>query len=125
MEASDLVGKWNSDQAFGTMLFQQVGDEIRGVYRLENGSVRGTVRDGVFRGWWCQEPGRTAPDNAGEVEWRLLKDTDSSAMRLDGRWRYGATGPVRGGWDLTKIGGSEPGDLRDALNDSSRFCAHP
>lgn len=125
LEPSDLVGKWNSDQAFGAMLFEQVGDEIRGAYRLENGTVTGRVEDGVFRGWWCQDPGRAPPDNAGEVEWRLLEDRSSSAPRLDGRWRNGTTGPVKGGWDLTKIGGIEPTDLREALNDPSRFCAHP
>lgn len=125
LEARDLVGKWSSDQSFGTMLFEEVGEEIHGAYRLENGTVTGKIEDGVFRGWWCQEPGRAPPDNAGEVEWRLLDDPNSSALRLDGRWRYGTTGPVKGGWDLTKIGGIEPTDLREALNDPSRFCAHP
>lgn len=125
LQAGDLIGKWDSDQAFGTMVFWAVGDDIRGVYRIEDGSVIGRVENGVFRGWWCQVPSRRPPDDAGEVEWRLLKDPDSEAVRLDGRWRYGTEGPMKGGWDLTKIGGLEPADLVEAMGDASRFCPHP
>jgi hypothetical protein len=102
-----------------------VGDEIRGAYRLESGTVTGELGDdGVFRGWWCQEPDRRPPDYAGEVEWRLLEGSDGPP-RLDGRWRYGTEGEFMGGWDLTKIAGVEPADLRALVEDSSLFCPHP
>jgi hypothetical protein len=121
-----LLGKWNSQNAYGEMLFRKVGGEIRGAYRLENGTVTGALGpDGVFRGWWCQEPDRQPPDNAGEVEWRLLEEPDTSTPRLDGRWSYGAAGKMNGGWDLTRIGGVEPADLEALVEDSSRFCSHP
>ncbi len=121
-----ILGKWNSQNAYGELLFRKVGGEIRGAYRLENGTVSGALgADGVFRGWWCQEPDRQPPDNAGEVEWRLLEDPDTSTLHLDGRWRYGAAGEMKGGWDLTRIGGVEPADLDALVEDSSRFCAHP
>lgn len=126
IDEETLIGKWNSQNAYGELLFRKVGDEVRGAYRLENGTVTGTLgNDGVFRGWWCQEPDRQVPDNAGEVEWRLLDDPDTEALRLDGRWRYGADGEMKGGWDLTRIGGVEPADLVALVQDSSRFCAHP
>ena len=126
IDEESLLGKWNSQNAYGEMLIRKVGGEIRGAYRLENGTVTGALgNDGVFRGWWCQEPDRQEPDNAGEVEWRLLEDPDTEALQLDGRWRYGADGEMKGGWDLTRIGGVEPADLVALVQDSPRFCAHP
>ena len=125
LEPDDMIGNWNSDNAFGELLFRRVGDQIHGVYRLDSGTVTGVVSpDGVFRGWWCSEPDRQAPDNAGEVEWRLL-ETGSEEQRLDGRWRYGAEGEMRGGWDLTRIGGREPSDLDEMFDDPSLFCSPP
>lgn len=121
-----LLGKWNSHHAYGEMLFRKVGGEIRGAYRLESGTVTGALgEDGVFRGWWCQEPDRRVPDNAGEVEWRLLDDPETPGIQLDGRWRYGQDGELKGGWDLTKIEGIEPSDLLALVENSSLFCAHP
>ncbi|HEX2150139.1 MAG TPA: hypothetical protein VHI31_08230 [Actinomycetota bacterium] len=126
IDESTLLGKWNSQNAYGELLFRKIGGEIRAAYRLEHGTVTGELgEDGVFRGWWCQEPDRKPPDNAGEVEWRLLKDPDTAVVRLDGRWRYGSSGSFKGGWDLTKIRGVEPADLINLVEDSSRFCAHP
>lgn len=126
IDEQTLLGKWNSQNAYGEVLFRKVGGEIRGAYRLDQGTVTGVLgNDGVFRGWWCQEPDRQAPDNAGEVEWRLLHSGDDGQIRLDGRWSYGTGGELRGGWDLTKIAGVEPADLRALVEDSSLFCAHP
>jgi hypothetical protein len=126
IDEETLLGKWNSHHAYGEMLFRRVDGEIRGAYRLESGTVTGELgEDGVFRGWWCQDPDRKVPDNAGEVEWRLLDDPETPGIQLDGRWRYGSTGKLIGGWDLTKIGGVEPADLRALVEDDSRFCAHP
>jgi hypothetical protein len=126
IDEETLLGKWNSHHAYGEMLFRRVDGEIRGAYRLESGTVTGELgEDGVFRGWWCQDPDRKVPDNAGEVEWRLLDDPETPGIQLDGRWRYGSTGKLIGGWDLTKIGGVEPADLRALVEDDSRFCPHP
>jgi hypothetical protein len=126
IDEETLIGKWNSQQAYGEMLFRRVGGQIRGAYRLESGTVTGELGDdGVFRGWWCQEPDRRPPDNAGEVEWRLLEEDTGGPPRLDGRWRYGTDGRINGGWDLTKIGGAEPADLEALVQDSSLFCPHP
>lgn len=126
IDEETLLGRWNSHHAYGEMLFRKVGGDIRGVYRLEAGTITGTLGDdGVFRGWWCQEPDRRAPDNAGEVEWRLLDDPDTPGVQLDGRWRYGSGGELYGGWDLTKISGAEPDDLQALIEDSSIFCSHP
>lgn len=122
----DMLGNWNSDNAFGELLFRRVGDQILGVYRLERGTVTGVIGpDGVYRGWWCQEPDRLPPDNAGEVEWRLLASPDAGEQTLDGRWRYGAEGSMKGGWDLTRIGGREPSDLTAMFDDQSLFCSPP
>lgn len=127
VSAQDLVGAWNSDSAFGAMVFREVGGEIHGAYRSKSGTVVGTVSpDAVFRGWWCQKGSRQPPRDAGEVEWRLLRTPEGEAKTLDGRWRYGADGDFRGGWDLTKLEGRpEPPDLARMFDDAASFCRHP
>ncbi|MGH8903793.1 MAG: hypothetical protein ACRDYA_19490, partial [Egibacteraceae bacterium] len=127
LSPEDLVGVWNSDSAFGVMVFRQVDGEIRATYRNSGGTVVGRIADdGVLRGWWCQEPTRMPLNNAGEVEWRLLETPDDGQSRvLDGRWKYGAEEAFRGGWNLTWIGGSEPPDLTTQFDNPSTFCRHP
>jgi hypothetical protein len=126
LSAPDLIGVWISDSSFGEAVFRQVGTEIRGAYRYNKGTVVGTVSpDGVFHGWWCGEESRKPPQDAGEIEWRLLKNSDGE-KRLDGRWRYGANEPLQGGWDLIKLAGkAEPPDLAAMFDDSPSFCRHP
>jgi hypothetical protein len=123
----DLVGVWNSDSAFGEAVFRKVGGEIHVTYRYDKGTVVGALSpDGVFRGWWCEEGSRKPLRDAGEIEWRLLKTPESGSTILDGRWRYGAEEPFRGGWDLTKLEGKiEPPDLAARFADSASFCRHP
>lgn len=118
---------WNSDSSFGEIVFREVGGEIHAVFRPNKGTVVGTLSpDGVFRGWWCQEGSRQPPRDAGEVEWRLLTTPEGEPKTLDGRWRYGLDGALRGGWDLRKLGGlPEPPDLARMFDDSASFCRHP
>lgn len=127
LATQDVIGVWNSDSSFGEAVFRQVGDEIRGVYRYDKGTVVGTLSpDGVFRGWWCEEGSRQPLKDAGEIEWRLLKIPQGGPKTIDGRWRYGTAEPFRGGWDLTKIEGkAEPPDLAARFDDSASFCRHP
>lgn len=127
LSAQDMVGVWNSNSSFGEAVFREVGAEIHGAYRSSNGTVVGTLStDGVFRGWWCNEGSRTPPREAGEVEWRLLLTPDGEPTLLDGRWRFGAEEPFRGGWDLEKLDGlPEPPDLAARFADSASFCPHP
>jgi Protein of unknown function (DUF4239) len=127
ISAQGLVGVWNSDSAFGEAVFREVGGEIHVTYRYDKGTIVGTLSpDGVFRGWWCEEGSRKPLRDAGEIEWRLLKNSESESTVLDGRWRYGVEEPFRGGWDLTKLEGkAEPPDLAARFNDSSSFCRHP
>ncbi|MCA1692163.1 MAG: DUF4239 domain-containing protein [Actinobacteria bacterium] len=123
LSAQQMVGVWNSD-AYGVLLFRQTGDEVRGVYREAQGTVVGRVSpDGVLRGWWCQAPSRQPPDDAGDVEWRLVETSDGETVY--GNWRYGTQGPFRGGWDLNRVGGPEPPDLASRFDDAPAFCRHP
>ncbi|MEY2441817.1 MAG: hypothetical protein QOJ46_1243 [bacterium] len=121
----DLEGVWTSD-AFGPTVFRQVGGEIRGVLRLARGTVVARIsRGGVLRGTWCESPTRRPPDDRGEVQWRMTRSGGSQTLL--GRWRYGATGAFRGGWDLKKVGGPElePPDFAGLFDDPWRFCRGP
>jgi hypothetical protein len=122
---AELVGVWNSQVGFGTMVFRRAGTEIRGVYRADRGTFVGRLGpDGVLRGWWCQEASRRPPSYAGEAEWRLLS-TRSTSTTLDGRWRGGVRGRIYGGWDLQKVDIAEPPDLAARFPQSGDFCRHP
>lgn len=120
--SADLAGIWNSD-AFGVTAFREEGGKVRGVYRLGGGTITGSVSEGVFRGWWCEGPTRQPPDDAGEVEWKLVQT--SSGELLAGQWRYGTQEAFRGGWDLKEIGGPIPADLAERFDDLAVFCEHP
>lgn len=127
LSTQDIIGVWNSASSFGEAVFRQVGEEVRGTYRYDKGTIIGTLSpDGVFRGWWCEEGSRQPLKDAGEIEWRLLKVPQDRPITMDGRWRYGATEPFRGGWDLTKLQGkTEPPDLAARFDDAASFCRHP
>ncbi len=127
LSTQDLIGVWNSDSSFGEAVFRAVGDEIHATYRYDKGTVIGTLSpDGVFRGWWCEVGSRKSLKDAGEVEWRLLRTPPEESKIIDGRWRYGAAEPFRGGWDLVKLAGkAEPPDLASRFDDASSFCRHP
>jgi len=77
----------------------------------------------VFRGWWCDAPTRQPLDHAGDVAWTLVES--SGEETVFGSWRFGSEEPLRGGWDLERIGGPEPPDLAARFDDASAFCRHP
>ena len=123
LEPGELTGVWTSP-TFGVIVFREVGDEVHGVYRMTNGTVRGRIGpDGVFRGWWCQEPTRSPGDDGGDVEWRRVRS--SAGGTIYGSWRYGGAGPIEGGWDLAFVGGPEPADLAPRFADAASFCRPP
>ena len=125
--AKDIVGEWTSAVSKnGVIIFREVGDEIHGVYRADNGSFVGQIDDdGVFRGWWCEEPSRKVPEDAGQVEWRLVETKEGAPLKLDGRWMYGEDGIPTSGWGLEKVGPIEPVDLAAGFDDPARFCPRP
>jgi hypothetical protein len=127
LSAKDLVGEWTSAVSKnGVIIMRIVNGEIHAAYRADNGGFVGHIDpDGVLRGWWCEEPNRQPIDDAGQVEWRMLKTKNNGAFRLDGRWRHGDSGPFMSGWSLEKVGPVEPIDLVEAFDNASRFCAGP
>lgn len=136
LDARELEGVWNSD-AYGTLVMRcfdgrrparrrpcRADDtDMRGVYRSNRGTVTGALRDGVFHGWWSEQPTRRAPVYAGRFQWRLL-DTANGHVIL-GEWSYGARGKLQPGWDLKEIGGSEPPDLSARFAQTATFRMAP
>ncbi|MEY2441301.1 MAG: hypothetical protein QOJ46_727 [bacterium] len=127
-----LAGVWASD-ADGTIVLRRSGGEMRGAYRFGDGTVRGEVgRDGVFRGVWCEGSRRVSRQDAGLVEWRLVR-TRSGERIVTGTWSYGyghrrdGTLTPAGGWDLHKLERDKAQDLvRRASHDpASAYCHAP
>ncbi|MEA2266864.1 MAG: hypothetical protein QOE27_2447 [Solirubrobacteraceae bacterium] len=120
---ADVVGVWTS-AAFGPTVFRDVHGEVLGALRLARGTVVAHISRNVLRGTWCEDPTRKLPNKIGQVQWRMTKS--GGRDHLVGAWRYGTTGPMRGGWDLTRIGGSdfEPPDVTPLFNQPSAFCRH-
>jgi serine/threonine protein kinase len=59
------------------------------VYEHDNGIIEGQYQDGVLTGWWCEEPTRMVPGDAGRIELRLV--TGPQHFFIDGQWSYGDT----------------------------------
>jgi len=127
-----LEGIWSAP-ADDTTVLRRAGDEVRGAYRFGDGNVRGKIDpDGVFRGVWCEGTRRVANEDAGLVEWRLLR-TRSGARIVTGIWSYGfqrrnnGTFAPAGGWDLRRLEIDQADDLVERVNSepASSYCYAP
>jgi len=58
-----------------------------GVYDQGNGILVGTYANNRFDGWWCQEPTRLGPENAGRVRLHFVRGDDR--ILIEGVWTYG------------------------------------
>lgn len=119
LDVSEIVGYWSGD--FGDMVLVADGDEVRGAYTHDEGTVLGTFDGTTFRGWWCEVPSRLPDDDAGYVEFVFLR-LDGELL-LDGWWTYGSDGDVDEDWDLVKQAGEGPEALRARLEESDLFCS--
>ena len=168
---SDLRGIWNSS-AFGTLVLRcytrgdgpdpgervvprecRQSDDWYGVYRYHNGVVTGRLDpdDGVFRGWWYEEPRRIEDEkaatggrvqrkvvNGGALAWRGVRRSDKTL--IVGCWIYGRVArndpykayDVHPGWDLVPLatdaqvddeGNLEPGALDEPNDLAARFVS--
>jgi hypothetical protein len=58
-----------------------------GVYDQGNGILVGKYANNRFVGWWCQEPTRIGPENAGQVELHFVRG--DNRILMEGTWTYG------------------------------------
>ncbi|MDQ3337371.1 MAG: protein kinase [Myxococcota bacterium] len=58
-----------------------------GVYDQGNGVLVGKYAHDRFVGWWCQEPTRKGPDDAGQVELHFVRG--DKRILMEGIWTYG------------------------------------
>jgi hypothetical protein len=74
---------------FGTLMLQ-VDDagHTYGVYEHDDGILEGRYDQGVFTGWWCEQPSQLPPDDAGLVEMQFVRG--ARRVLIDGRWKYGS-----------------------------------
>ena len=126
-------------------------DDWYGVYRYHDGVVTGRLDadDGVFRGWWYEEPRRIADEkaatgargrrkvvNGGAVAWRGVRRAGKTL--IVGCWIYGRVArndpyrayDVHPGWDLVPLatdargrGALEPGALDEPNDLAARFAS--
>ena len=166
LEPSDLRGIWNS-RAFGQVVLRcynrgdgpdpservaprecRTNDDWYGVYRSHDGVVTGRLDpdDGVFRGWWYEQPRRIEDRkaasgarakrkvvNGGAFAWRGVKR--SGKTLIVGCWIYGRVArndpykayDVHPGWDLVPlatVGGAgtlAAGALAEPVDLAARF----
>ncbi len=122
LTAEDMVGVWNAED-FGVVVFRKVGAQVIASYRYDEGTITGSVEDGLFVGWWCEAPARQPPQQGGDVEFRMV-DTPQGVM-LDGKWRYGTEEAFKESWDMLQVSLPEPADLVLRFDDPTAFCTHP
>ena len=174
LQPRDLRGTWNSS-ASGTLVMRcynrgdgpdasarvvprecRKSDDWYGVYRFRNGVVTGRLDpdDGVFRGWWYEEP-RMIEDkkaatgggaqrqvlNGGAFAWRGVRR--SGRTLVVGCWIYGRVArddpyqayDVHPGWDLVPLARNvvdlatgtpfEPSDLAARFDSIEGFRSAP
>jgi hypothetical protein len=119
LDVSEIVGYWSGD--FGDMVLVADGDEVRGAYTHDEGTVLGTFDGTTFRGWWCEVPSRLPDDDAGYVEFVFLRI--DGELLLDGWWTYGSDGEPDEDWDLVEQTGLGPDVLRARLDEPDLFCS--
>ncbi|MGH2839264.1 MAG: hypothetical protein ACRDKY_00385 [Solirubrobacteraceae bacterium] len=166
LQPRDLRGTWNSS-AFGTLVMRcytrgdgpragervaprerRKSDDWYGAYRYHDGVVTGRLAaDGVFRGWWLEQPRKVANRkaatgaraeqhrtvvNGGAFAWRGVRRAGEKL--IVGCWIYGRSGradpdkayDVHPGWDLVPLATdamNEPGDLVTGALDEPRDLA--
>jgi hypothetical protein len=73
---------------FGEMRLHANADgALYGVYDHGNGVLVGTYANDRFVGWWCQEPTRNGPDDAGQVVLHFVRG--ENRILIEGMWTYG------------------------------------
>ena len=83
----DWTGAYKTN--FGTMYLRQSGGDLTGEYpSWDDGRVDGTVRDGIFYGYWYESPSYAPPGDAGQLVCALYPDGSG----FQGWWRYGNSG---------------------------------
>lgn len=97
--ACSFNGVW--DTWFGPMWLTQTGTTVSGRYLWlrDQGRVTGTVSGNRLLGSWSELPTRTAPNDAGNVEFTMATDCRS----FTGRYQYGATGAWIDGWTGARL----------------------
>jgi Protein kinase domain len=85
---------------FDRMVLQVNADRtVWGAYEHDIGFIQGEFRDDKLVGWWCEAPTRQPPNDAGEFEMRVARDSQGEIL-LDGRYRYGRQGQWNETWNL-------------------------
>ncbi len=92
-------GTWGSE--WGDMALTQSGNAVTGTYTHDSGKITGTVSGGVLKGKWSESPSYAGPNDAGDIEFVISSDCNS----FTGKWRYGSTGDMTGGWTGTRKSG--------------------
>jgi hypothetical protein len=85
--ADELSGReWHVN--FGELRIHAEADgNFYGVYDQGNGILVGHYANDRFVGWWCQEPTRRGPDDAGEVNLHFVRG--DHRILMEGVWKYG------------------------------------
>jgi hypothetical protein len=120
--AKELTGHWDSPQ-YGDAYVQVDGAEVRIAYSHDDGRVLATLHGVVITGWWTEAPSRQPKNDAGDVQFTVVRS--GATLTLHGRWRFGASEEFWYDWDLSKVDGTIPDDVRSTFADRSQFLRHP
>ncbi len=121
-DSASIEGYYN-DPKWGDMAIKFEGTTFKAAYAYRKGTVTGTWDEATntIKGWWCEED-RSA--NNGDVEF-IFEKKGTSAIAMDGKYRFGSSGGWNQDWDLTKVEGAAPADLIARFEDASAFCTKP
>ncbi len=96
---SNFSGSWSTN--FGILVLKQTGPIVTGSYLTKGGKagkIAGTVTGNNLKHTWSQEPSYAPPNDAGDGYFVI----SGNGKSLNGKYRYGYSGPWYGDWNGTK-----------------------
>lgn len=94
-----VVETWNTDEG-GLMTINVLPDSFEGKYENDNGRINGTLKDGVYAGFWGEDGSNQecTEEKLGTKYWgRIAFTFDAARKHFDGKWSYCDAEPD-GGW---------------------------
>lgn len=128
-DTSKIVGFYDNP-SWGKMLIEVDGDKFFGTYSYRFGTVKGKLNKttGVVDAVWCEADSETDTKRPyrGLAQY-VFEKGDGQKVNLKGKWKPGdaASTPWQEDWNLTKMTGKAPDELRARMNKKSSvppFC---
>jgi hypothetical protein len=92
----DISGVWNTN--YGRVILQQDGNNIKGTFQYETGTLEGNLVGNILEAIWADEPTYECPINKGRLKFEFSPDGKS----FTGLWGF-CEEPLTENWSGIKL----------------------